>query len=142
VLRSSAAADGRCRWLASLLTWSKELRSSAAADGGRCLVIPSGPGSSGELRSSAAADGGRCRGYLADILSAVEVAILGRRGRRPLRGTPINATTLNEMVAILGRRGRRPLPHAHRVPQGDEHTVAILGRRGRRPLLMSIPRLG
>jgi len=37
-----------------------------------------------ELRSSAAADGGRC-GVGADGLAAVGgVAILGRRGRRPL----------------------------------------------------------
>jgi len=37
------------------------------------------------------------------------VAILGRRGRRPL----LARSTLylpNKTVAILGRRGRRPLP--------------------------------
>jgi len=63
----------------------------------------------------------------------VRVAILGRRGRRPL---PILTATVAWLasVAILGRRGRRPLHHrpAHRVRQLD--LVAILGRRGRRPL--------
>jgi len=62
------------------------LRSSAAADGGRCLThedLP--PARPDALRSSAAADGGRCREHMVDELEQVKVAILGRRGRRPLR---------------------------------------------------------
>jgi len=39
-------------------------------------------------------------------------------------------------VAILGRRGRRPLQLRQRRV-GLAHLVAILGRRGRRPLLSS-----
>ena len=37
------------------------------------------------------------------------VAILGRRGRRPLLRLK-NLAVLPDDVAILGRRGRRPLP--------------------------------
>jgi len=41
------------------------------------------------------------------------------------------------LVAILGRRGRRPLPVVEELAR-VEHLVAILGRRGRRPLLISV----
>jgi len=67
-----------------------------------------------KLRSSAAADGGRCRSHAELLRQAAEVAILGRRGRRPL------------LTSIRGRVGG---------PSG----VAILGRRGRRPLLVETP---
>jgi len=86
------------------------------------------------LRSSAAADGGRCHGERHGVWGGKGVAILGRRGRRPLLEKSTAEEDAGDLVAILGRRGRRPLP----VRGVDEHgclrVVAILGRRGRRPL--------
>jgi len=152
--RTAAAADGTPVALQQHLA----LRSSAAADGGRCLgildstlvlasccdprpprtaaaaaVLAANTEATFTLRSSAAADGGRCPSSSAGPGEVSGVAILGRRGRRPLLlNAPVQRTP--QPVAILGRRGRRPLrvrrPRIRRVRTG----VVILGRRGRRPL--------
>ena len=61
------------------------------------------------------------------------VAILGRRGRRPLLQHHLRERPL-AVVAILGRRGRRPLRDWHTARKQHECCVAFLGRRGRRPL--------
>ena len=61
------------------------------------------------LRSSAAADGGRCRFHRFESKANLSVAILGRRGRRPLPRAAFGDGWA-DLVAILGRRGRRPLP--------------------------------
>jgi len=60
------------------------------------------------LRSSAAADGGRCHEHTRHGPDRDEVAILGRRGRRPLLSAATQLAVCRA-VAILGRRGRRPL---------------------------------
>jgi len=60
------------------------------------------------------------------------VAILGRRGRRPLpyRATDCSSVTvLRSSAAADGGRCRAQPVRSHR-----EDVVAILGRRGRRPL--------
>jgi len=84
-LRSSAAADGgRCPMsLIGVFHARSVLRSSAAADGGRCATFAVDWPSAGMLRSSAAADGGRCCSP-SGCPGRPPVAILGRRGRRPL----------------------------------------------------------
>jgi len=110
------------------------LRSSAAADGGRCPGVTDVPATVLVLRSSAAADGGRCRWTLHSLDPLHIVAILGRRGRRPLHMVTSARNAASTSVAILGRRGRRPLRGTARHQYGAQG-VAILGRRGRRPLL-------
>jgi len=110
LLRSSAAADGgRCRWVLDGLRALPTLRSSAAADGGRCSSPMRRFSSQTLLRSSAAADGGRCP---EDPLNRADGQVLrssaAADGGRCQRVSPL---VLDEAdVAILGRRGRRPLP--------------------------------
>jgi len=110
------------------------------------------------LRSSAAADGGRCRGAASRGQTGAQVAILGRRGRRPLPRTNSNAVSrifvLRSSAAADGGRCSTSVNEVNQVAEtlrssaaadggrcGPVHLVggvggvAILGRRGRRPLL-------
>ena len=133
------------------------LRSSAAADGGRCAATGARPrtrcrcdprpprtaAAASEmtveqqreywLRSSAAADGGRCCGLPVRPHPAGHVAILGRRGRRPLhsrrRGDPPNRECCDPRPPRTAAAAGRPYREWRKC-----HVVAILGRRGRRPL--------
>ena len=130
-------------------------RTAAAAPDPALFTLTTYP----ELRSSAAADGGRCRLRVLASSAAVCVAILGRRGRRPLRCTwrsrscPTEYTLLRSSAAADGGRcavrellliaalGCDPRPPrtaaaARREPgvYAYVEAVAILGRRGRRPL--------
>jgi len=135
VLRSSAAADGgRCRTRCGSSPSRRHRcdprppRTAAAAPAAHQVVA-----ASLWLRSSAAADGGRCRGAGRCPDLGVEVAILGRRGRRPLPLRPVRlppaTCALRSSAAADGGRCRALV-----LPPGGALPVAILGRRGRRPL--------
>ena len=129
-------------------------RTAAAASGPK----PSSHSRHCQLRSSAAADGGRCRSGGVRCRGAPGVAILGRRGRRPLplssRGRAVPHTGCDPRpprtaaaAPVRGRRARPPRrccdprPPRTAAAAGERHPhpqhadlVAILGRRGRRPL--------
>ena len=112
----------------------KWLRSSAAADGGRCST------SSGRRRrrtdrcdprpprtAAAAVDGAP------KVIVPLKVAILGRRGRRPLpRGVGSDVQPHHALRSSAAADGGRCVPQPR--PARPVHHVAILGRRGRRPL--------
>jgi len=158
MLRSSAAADGgRCPAASSCSSAVSALRSSAAADGGRCRRCGSSPAATASLRSSAAADGGRCPIRLGELSPVGYVAILGRRGRRPLptaarsaarRGGSCDPRPPRTAAAAMGEPTRSRASSVLRssaaadggrccsrtLPSSADPRVAILGRRGRRPL--------